>query len=81
MDAVGHSLVGDKLYGVDEQLFLKASANELTRADQEYLGLPRHALHNHRLVVTNPQTGERVEIRSPLPEDMRQYLLGRDRID
>ncbi|MEO0650141.1 MAG: RluA family pseudouridine synthase [Planctomycetota bacterium] len=81
MDAIGHSLVGDKLYGVDEQLFLKASANELTRAEEQSLGLPRHALHNHRLVVTHPFTGERVEVRSGLPEDMRQYLAQRERID
>ncbi len=81
MDAIGHPLVGDKLYGVDEQFFLKAAANELTRADQEFLGLPRHALHNHRLVITHPFSGERVEMRSPLPEDMRQYLEGRARVD
>ena len=81
MDAIGHSLVGDKLYGVDESMFLRAAANELTRAEELELGLPRQALHNHRLVVTNPMTGERVEMRSPLPEDMRQYLAQRDRID
>ncbi|QDU83302.1 Ribosomal large subunit pseudouridine synthase C [Planctomycetes bacterium Pla163] len=77
MDAIGHSLVGDKLYGLDEQLFLRASNGELTAADELALGLPRHALHNHWIAVTNPVTGERVEVRSPIPEDMRQYLDAR----
>jgi len=77
MDAIGHSLVGDKLYGLDEQLFLRASAGELSPEDEALLGLPRQALHNHRIAVTNPVTGERVEVRSPIPEDMRQYLESR----
>jgi 23S rRNA pseudouridine1911/1915/1917 synthase len=81
LDAIGLPLVGDKLYGVDEQLFLRAAAGDLTRAELQALGLPRHALHNHRIVVQNPVTGERVEVRSPLPEDMQQYLARRRRID
>ena len=81
MDAIGHSLVGDKLHGVDESMFLRAAANELTRAEEQELGLPCQALHTHCLVVTNPMTGERVEMRSFLPEDMLLRLAQRDRID
>ncbi|QDU69881.1 RluA family pseudouridine synthase [Engelhardtia mirabilis] len=81
MDAIGHSLVGDKLYGVDEQVFLRASQGETTRADEVLLGLNRHALHNHHISIRNPKTGEMVAVRSPIPEDMRQFLAGRERID
>jgi 23S rRNA pseudouridine1911/1915/1917 synthase len=77
MDAIGHPLVGDKLYGVDEQIFLRASAGELTADEVRWLGLPRHALHNHRIVFMHPVTGERVEVRSSLPEDMSRYLEAR----
>jgi 23S rRNA pseudouridine1911/1915/1917 synthase len=81
MAAIGLPLVGDKLYGEDEELFLRAQNGELTPAERARLGLARHALHAHRLVVTSPTTGERIEITSPLPEDLTQYLAGRERID
>ena len=75
--AIGHPLVGDKLYGDDEQLFLRGARGELDLHEERALGLPRQALHNHRLAVMNPVTGERVEVRSPLPEDMAQFLEAR----
>ncbi len=78
MASIGHPLVGDKLYGVDEELFLRAQDGELTRRDQLELGLTRHALHAHRLALTSPKDGARIEITSPLPEDLSQYLAQRD---
>ncbi len=74
MDAIGHPLVGDKLYGQDEQVFLRAARDALTPRDLEVLELPRHALHNHRLAFTSPAGGERREVVSPLAEDLRAYL-------
>jgi 23S rRNA pseudouridine1911/1915/1917 synthase len=74
--AIGHPVVGDKLYGSDEELFEKSLEGRLTREDLRSLGLPRQALHNHRVVFRSPATGERVEVRSPLPPDLRDYLDG-----
>lgn len=74
LDAIGHPLVGDKLYGLDEAYFLRAAAGELTPADLTALGLPRHALHNHRLAWRSPRSGERREVASPLPKDLRAFL-------
>ena len=74
LEAIGHPLVGDKLYGQDEELFLRAARDELTPRDLELLELPRHALHNHRLAFTSPASGERREIVSPLADDLRAYL-------
>ena len=53
MAAIGHPLVGDKLYGPDEGYFQKAADGELTGDDLRALGLARHALHSHRLETTN----------------------------
>ncbi len=75
MDAIGHPLVGDKLYGVDEAIFLRAARDELTQEDLAELELPRHALHNHRLDFSSPATGERRSVSSPLARDLRDYLL------
>ncbi len=76
LDAIGHPIVGDKLYGVDESYFLRHAKGELGPADFAALGMERHALHNHRLVFRSPETGERREVTSPLPADMRAYLDG-----
>ena len=47
--------------------------------DPEYghagmLGLKRQFLHATRLAFTHPVTGEPIEVRSPLPEDLQQAL-------
>ena len=77
LESIGHPVVGDKLYGADETLFERGLDGELTKEDMRTLGLSRHALHNHRVVFRSPATGERVEVSSPLPEDMRRFLDSR----
>jgi 23S rRNA pseudouridine1911/1915/1917 synthase len=72
--AIGHPLVGDKLYGSSEDLFLRSHGAELTASDRAELGLPRQALHSHRLAWTSPGSGERREVRSPLPAELRAFL-------
>ena len=42
---VGHPIVGDKLYGGDEDLYLALVENRLTDGQREQLILPFHALH------------------------------------
>lgn len=74
MEAIGHPVIGDKLYGPDELLFEKALDDKLDARDWELLGLERHALHNHRIRFRSPATQTMVEVKSPLPEDMRRYL-------
>jgi 23S rRNA pseudouridine1911/1915/1917 synthase len=71
--ARGHPIVGDKLYGDDDGLFLRAAAGELTSEDRRVLVLDRHALHHHRLAFESPVAG-RVEVTSPLPQDMADLL-------
>ncbi|MFH0944135.1 MAG: RluA family pseudouridine synthase [Planctomycetota bacterium] len=74
MDAIGHHLVGDKIYGVDEELFVKYYDDALTEEDQARLLLPRQALHAHRLSFKHPMTEEPTEIIAPLPADLSAFL-------
>ena len=46
---VGHPLVGDKIYGADEQIYLRLVRGELTDGDRARLLLANHALHAGRL--------------------------------
>jgi RluA family pseudouridine synthase len=77
LDAIGHPLVGDKLYGLDEGLFQRAADGELSAEDLERLELPRQALHNHRLAFTSPRSGARVCVESPLAPDLERFLAER----
>ena len=45
----GHPIVGDKIYGADEQIYLRFVVGALTEADKESLLLTNHALHAERL--------------------------------
>ena len=74
LSAAGFPVVGDKLYGHDEGLFEKSLDGPLSRDDLSALGMPRQALHNHRVVFVSPASRERVEVVSPLPADMAAYF-------
>jgi 23S rRNA pseudouridine1911/1915/1917 synthase len=68
--ALGTPIVGDKLYGPDEELFARGVDGELTAADVALLEMPRHALHASRLRLAHPVTGHALEINAPLPADL-----------
>lgn len=74
--AIGHPIVGDKLYGPSEEIFIRNAADELTADDEAALILPRHALHNELLGFLHPATGDRVRVSCDLPDDMAELLSG-----
>ena len=74
--SLGCPVVGDKIYGPDEQLHARASDDSLTDEDRVTLEMDRQALHAWRMEFAHPITGERLEIVAPLPGDMRSFLDG-----
>jgi len=64
---LGFPVVGDKLYGVDEQLFLRFKEDRLSPADHHLLRIPRQALHASSLRLTHPVSGKELEFSAPLP--------------
>jgi len=72
--ALGHPVVGDKIYGRDETLFLRFLREGMTPRLLEQLLLPRHALHAARLRFVHPRSGAPLEVHSPLPEDLVEFL-------
>jgi 23S rRNA pseudouridine1911/1915/1917 synthase len=67
--SLGHAIVGDKIYGPDENCYLSFIANGWTPELERMLLLPRHALHSSRL-TTGP--GESWE--SALPDDLMNWI-------
>ena len=75
--AAGYPIVGDKLYGRDETIFLTFIRHGLTPELEERLVLPRSALHAARLVFMHPQTKKEMVIRAPLPKMFADFILTR----
>jgi 23S rRNA pseudouridine1911/1915/1917 synthase len=67
--STGHPIVGDKIYGPDEQLYLRFIESGWTRELEWQLLLPRHALHSANLTID----GE-IEWESPLPLDLDEFI-------
>jgi len=74
--AIGHPVVGDKLYGPEEQWFLDAIAGTLDVEAKARLRLDRHALHSHTLTLEHPISGMRRTWTAELPADMAGLLAG-----
>ncbi|MGH9416555.1 MAG: RluA family pseudouridine synthase [Terriglobales bacterium] len=66
MAALGHPVVGDRLYGAAAVLALGGGA--------EGLRPPRPILHAARLGFEHPRTGAALEFAAPLPEDIERLL-------
>jgi 23S rRNA pseudouridine1911/1915/1917 synthase len=58
MAFIKHPVVGDRIYGRRKQR----------------IPCPRQFLHAARLAFTQPTTGQRVEVESPLPADLQAAL-------
>jgi 23S rRNA pseudouridine1911/1915/1917 synthase len=67
--SIGHPIVGDKIYGPDEQLYLRFIEAGWTRELQRRLLLPRHALHSAKLTIDGETGWE-----SPLPADLARFM-------
>lgn len=59
LDSIGCSILGDRFYGP------LASRR----------AIPRLALHAHRIVTTHPITGDRVDVRTRCPRDLRRAAM------
>jgi 23S rRNA pseudouridine1911/1915/1917 synthase len=75
LEAVGHPIVGDKLYGRDEKDALSFYERRWLSPEAEAkLLLPRHALHAEQIRFKHPLTQRWLEFRSPLPKDLQAFL-------
>jgi 23S rRNA pseudouridine1911/1915/1917 synthase len=68
----GLPMVGDKIYGSDENIFDRFTRHALTDEDLAGLRLPRHALHAFRLELPHPRTREPVRLELPLAPDLAE---------
>jgi len=67
---VGHSLIGDPMYG-GRVRFPKKASEELKEV---LLNFKRQALHSKKLTLSHPISGEVMSWKTPLPADMLKLL-------
>ncbi len=62
--AMGHPVVGDKIYGAPKH----------ARGKNAVISLPRNFLHAAELEFRHPRTGETIALKSELPAELREFL-------
>ena len=75
MAALGHPIVGDKLYTLGEDLFIEWRKNP--EEIQKLLPMKRHALHCTSVEFLHPFTSDTCSIEAPLPSDMDEFIHDR----
>ena len=74
MAGLGCPIVGDKIYGADDSVFLEYLDGNLSEKSRAHLILDRHALHNHRLEFHHPMEDRVMEFTAPVPADMVELV-------
>ena len=76
--AMGHPVVGDRVYGsrIQRRLARKSQPADGWTARRLLASAPRQMLHAWRLAFDHPGTGQWLQFESPLPDDMRHVVEG-----
>lgn len=75
--AIAHPVVGDTLYGAAAQLRVGAGTGRAASNEREkslMSALERNFLHAARLGFSQPRTGGWIDVRAPLPGELRKFV-------
>ena len=68
--AIGHPVIGDPVYGYKHPHRLYANQPDLAGIIRQ---VPRQMLHARQISLIHPQTGRRLTLTAPLPNDMASF--------
>lgn len=77
LESTGFPIVGDKMYGRDDQEYLDYLRHLEKRGDLSGGGdwdHPRQLLHSWKLSMNHPVTHELMHWEAPMPKDMKQFV-------
>jgi 23S rRNA pseudouridine1911/1915/1917 synthase len=75
LEHAGFPILGDKLYGQPDAVFLEWLKDGATDTVMKAVGFPRHALHAAGIVVPHP-TGPMLRVHAPLAADLQAIVDG-----
>lgn len=70
LNSLDYPLLGDKLYGPDESIFIRFINDSMTQEDKNKLILLRQALHSKSITFKHPISEKNIMISAPLYKDM-----------
>jgi len=73
MASISHPVVGDTLYGAPGKI-VALPLSTTRKAAREVLQLKRNFLHSSELAFTHPVTGKQIQLTSPLPGELEEFL-------
>ncbi len=76
LECLGFPILGDKLYGQPDDVFLEALRQGPTERVRAALRFPRHCLHARSIAFPHPFTGQTLKVTAPLAADMRAVCDG-----
>jgi 23S rRNA pseudouridine1911/1915/1917 synthase len=75
LEALGHPILGDRLYGQLDEVFIRTLDLGLDAVVRRAVGFPRQALHCWKMQLPHPRGGL-LQLEAPLPEDMARVVEG-----
>ena len=72
---LGFPILGDKIYGQPDSIFIDYLNHGITPALREATGFPRHALHAFSICFSL-SNGVQKRVEAPLPNDMQEIVDG-----
>jgi 23S rRNA pseudouridine1911/1915/1917 synthase len=76
LEHAGFPLLGDKLYGQPDDIFLEQLRVGITDRVRAAIGFPRHALHARAIAFPHPVSGQVLKVTAPLPPDLQAIVDG-----
>ena len=73
LSSLGYPLLGDKLYGPDEAIFIRFINDSMTEDDKNKLVMSRQALHSKSISLIHPVSKKNLIINAPLYHDMQLF--------
>ena len=75
LSSIGHPVVGDTLYGAPARIAIPtATRRKKSDPEPEAISLDRNFLHAAELRFAHPRTGEPLDLKAPLPEELTAFL-------
>ena len=68
---MGHTIVGDKIYGPDDSLYLEFIEKGWTERLEQNLPHYRQALHSAQLIIQDPEC--EIKFEAPIPQDLADF--------
>lgn len=73
----GYPILGDKMYGLDPDYFLRFIREGMSAGLLEELEFPRSALHSRSLCFYHPEMKKELLVKAPVPGDFKTFIQSR----